>query len=65
MIFYGIALSSSVTEFCVILFIVILTMPIWFNMILVGFSFLGAKIEPKHFISYKELGKSILNKLND
>lgn len=34
-------------------------------MILVGFSFLGAKIEPKHFMSYKEFGKSILNKMND
>lgn len=65
MVFYGLALPSSITNFCLIVFIVILTMPIWFNMILVGFSFLGVKIEQKHFMSYKELGKSILNKLND
>ena len=29
MVFYGLALPSSVTEFCLIIFIVILTMPIW------------------------------------
>ena len=65
MVFYGLALPSSAAEFCLIVCIVILTMPLWFNMILVGFSFLGAKIKPKHFMSYKEFGKSILNKMND
>lgn len=64
MVFYGFALPSSVTEFFLIVCIVILTMPIWFNMILVVFSFLGAKIETEHFMSYKEFGKSIL-KMND
>jgi len=65
MVFYGLALPSSVYDFCLIVFIVIITMPMWFNMILISFSFLGANIEPKHFMSYKELGKSILNKIND
>lgn len=65
MVFYCLALPSSVTEFFLIVCIIIFTMPIWFNMILVVFSFLGAKIKPKHFMSYKEFGKSILNKMND
>lgn len=65
MVFYGLALPSSVTEFCVIFFIVILTMPIWFNMMLVFWCLLGANIEPKYFMSYKELGKSILNRIKN
>lgn len=60
MVFYGLALPSGAYEFCLISFIVILTMPIWFNMILMFFSLLGANIEQKHYMSYKELGKNIL-----
>lgn len=63
MVYFGFALPETVTDFCIIASLILLAIPLLFNMVLVFFSMAGANIERKHFMSYTELGKAIFKDL--
>lgn len=63
MIYFGFALPETVKEFFIVACLILLAMPLLFNMVLVFFSMAGANIERKHFMSYTELGKAIFKDL--
>ncbi|MDI6976143.1 hypothetical protein [Serratia sp. Se-RSBMAAmG] len=63
MVYFGFALPETVTSFCIIACLILLAMPLLFNIVLVFFSMAGANIERKHFMSYTEIGKAIFKDL--